>query len=134
MLVVLGKNYRGDRISGGYAIDPATGKKLKFDIDMSVSPGELEAVISGRSSPDESWKTMMDYAMPILYRRASDREQARLVEDAFREVAADMGLKPGEEIRRENASVFSERMAHAVTKRLMPLLRGGNGPTDDTQD
>lgn len=95
VVVVLSTQYDGMPINYTLALDPATGTQLDLELKLDITLEEVAGIVAGRLLPDESWKTIGDYALPIITKRGQDRELQRMIDDAIVEAAERGSFEKG---------------------------------------
>lgn len=124
IVALLSEAYTGPVIQSTYALDPGTGNELNLSVDLSLSEDEFEQAVAGFAMPDGSFSKTADYALPIILRRAQQREIARASEEAFVHAADTLGIQLGDEILPVHAAPFSQAYANFLAPLITRLIKG----------
>ena len=66
-----------------YAIDPIRGTELELDVDLAFSDHELRFALANEDDATPTQLKAMDELMAIAQGRSFEREQARVVRQAY---------------------------------------------------
>lgn len=118
MVVCLSKSYRGRKLSHSYAINPVNGEALSLAVRMQFEPGDIQDIYDYKRAPNEARQAAFAAVIPAALRRQAQREEDRVMADAFKYAGEACGLKEGDIIPPEIAPQF----ARFMTERMMPYL------------
>ena len=122
-IVTLSETYSGPKRHQVYAIDPSAGTEISVDVDLALSPEELQRANRGEGCAVDGYIAAANMMMPILLRRAESRAWQNTLRAAFEGAAKQMGIKDGDMIEASQAQEFSRLVAQAVTPYLLALQR-----------
>lgn len=118
MVVCLSKSYRGRKLSHSYAINPVNSEALSLAVRMQFAPGDIQDIYDYKRAPTEARQAAFAAVIPAALRRQAQREEDRVMADAFKYAGEACGLKEGDIISPETAPQF----ARFMTERMMPYL------------
>lgn len=118
IVVCLGRNYKGDRVQGCYAIDPRSGEQLGLSISLSFNEAEISAIYEYKMIPDGAVQEAFAKVMPTALKKQFHAERDRVIGEATEYAFANCGAKPGEVLTGEHIT----RLSGLVMEKLTPFI------------
>lgn len=120
-IVVLSRAYAGPSVNRTYALDVVEGSAFDLEVDVTISEDETVSILEGANYPLEEWKALYNTIMPAVLARAEGRHRDRLIEEAFREAAATLGLGLGDDIPEEQRASFIRLSSRLVAEKMVEM-------------
>ena len=122
IVACLSSKYTGEDFSGGYAIDPMTGKELDLEVDIDISSNEIRRIYDyemiDHNVTRRALGALLDTWSELDQKRARDNAIDRAINHALGECGVpSIGMLPDENIDR-----FSTIVANSLTKWAFPGL------------
>ncbi|MFK4447479.1 hypothetical protein ABH944_007783 [Caballeronia udeis] len=118
IVVPLSDSYDGTSLSSTYAFNPANGKEVDIDVDLSFSDDEIERIKANEAYTDEQYAAVVYSSFGIVYFRSVRRQFRKTFAESVAYAASKLGIPAGEAVPPTQAKEF----AGYLTENLQPLI------------
>jgi hypothetical protein len=118
IVLPLSDSYGGAFLSSTYAFNPANGKEVDIDVDLSFSDDEIERIKANEAYTDEQYAAVFRSSFGIVYFRSVRRQFRKTFAESVAYAASKLGIPYGEAIPPARATEF----AGYLTEHLQPLI------------
>jgi hypothetical protein len=115
VVICLGRNYTGERLSGNYAIDPRSAERINMSVRLDFQETDIEDIYSYKMIPDGAIAAAFANVVPANMERQFEAERNRVAKAAVEYAFENCGAKSGEILREEQLRKLSGLIAEKMT-------------------
>lgn len=130
MVISLSSNYSGEDFHNTYAINPMTGEVLELEIDLQLTPDDIQEAYDYRKIPEGSVEEALSQVIPTGMKLSVEKEKDRVLESAVQYAFQNCGAKEGEELTDEHMKKVSSLVYEKLEPFLLHQLTIGRKPND----
>lgn len=118
MVICLSSSYVGDEFKNCYAINPVDGKEIDIDVELSLSPDDIQATYNYEKIPQGSVEAAFDKVIPAGMTASYEKEKSRILKQAVKYAFINCGAKEGEMLMLEHI----KKLPSLIMEKLEPFL------------
>jgi hypothetical protein len=118
MVMELSSNYSGKDFQNIYAINPMTGDILELNIDLQLSPSDIQESYNYKKIPEGSVEDALSRVIPTGMKLSVEKEKDRVLNSAVQYAFKNCGVKEGEVLTEEHM----KKVSSLVYEKLEPFL------------
>jgi len=122
MIIGLSNNYRGSAFSSTYAINPVIGKEIEIDVELDLSPDDVEATYRYEKYMEEEIREAFNVVLSARQDKSYENELSKVVAQSYEQACARLGLSEGDVLSPKQAREFSKLISANMEQFLLHIL------------
>lgn len=130
MVMALSSNYSGKDFQNTHAINPMTGEILALNIELQLSPNDIQESYNYDKVPEGSLEDALSRVIPTGMELSVEKEKTRVLESAVKYAFLNCGAKEGEFLTEEQMQKISSLIYEKIEPFLLHQLTIGRKTND----